>query len=161
MQIYILRHGIAEDKGAKQSDSDRALTGEGKKKLAAVLSVAAKAGVAPAVILTSPYKRARQTAEMAADALGYSEPPIETESLVPHGSPQAVWNEVRDRRAEESVLLAGHEPLLSQVVAYFLGTPALQFEFRKGAMVCLTVDSFRGEPHGVLQWILTPRLANA
>jgi len=145
----------------RQKDSDRALTGEGKKKLAAVLSVAAKAGAAPAVILTSPYKRARQTAEMAAEALGYSKPPIDTQSLEPDGSPQDVWSDVRDHRAEESLLLAGHEPLLSQVVAYFLGTPALQFEFRKGALVCLTIDNFRGEPHGVLQWILTPRLANA
>jgi phosphohistidine phosphatase len=161
MQVYILRHGIAEDQGARQSDSDRSLTAEGKRKLAAVLSAAAKAGVAPAVILTSPYKRARQTAEMAAEALGYSSPPVEIESLVPHGSPQAVWNDVRGHRTEESLLLAGHEPLLSQVVAYFLSAPALQFEFRKGALVCMTIENFRGEPHGVLQWILTPRLANA
>lgn len=161
MQLYILRHGIAEDKGARQNDADRALTNEGKKKLAAVLHVATKAGVAPAVILTSPFKRARQTAEMAAEALGYSKPPIQTESLIPSSSPQAVWNDVKDHRSEESLLLAGHEPLLSQVVAYFLGTPALQLEFRKGAIVCLTIENFRGEPHGVLQWILTPRLANA
>ncbi len=40
MQIYILRHGIAEDAAAGQSDSERALTSEGKKKLRNVLGVA-------------------------------------------------------------------------------------------------------------------------
>ena len=158
MQLYILRHGIAEEKGSKQKDPDRALTGEGKKKLAAVLNVAARAGVAPAIMNVDPKLIASDA--LAAEALGYSEPPMEVESLEPHGSPEGVWNDVRDHRAEESVLLAGHEPLLGQVVAYLLGTPALQLEFRKGAMVCLTVENFRGEPHGVLEWILTPRLAN-
>ncbi|MCU1259106.1 MAG: putative phosphohistidine phosphatase, SixA [Bryobacterales bacterium] len=160
MQVYILRHGIAEGHTARRRDSDRALTNEGTKKLASVLKVAGKAGVAPSLILTSPYVRARQTAEMAAEALNCPKPPLDIDSLVPHSSPQAVWNDVRDHRTEEALLLAGHEPLLSQVVGYFLAVPALQFDFKKGALVAMTIDNFRGEPHGVLQWILTPRLAN-
>ena len=69
MQIYILRHGIAEDAGPGQSDSERALTSEGKKKLRNVLRAAHEAGVTPALILTSPLKRAVQTAELAAEIL--------------------------------------------------------------------------------------------
>lgn len=160
MQVYILRHGIAEGHTARRRDSDRALTNEGKKKLASVLKVAGKGGVAPSLILTSPYVRARQTAEMAAEALNCPKPPLDIDSLVPPSSPEAVWKDVRDHRTEEALLLAGHEPLLSQVVAYFLGVPALQFDFKKGALVAIAIDNFRGDPQGVLQWILTPRTAN-
>jgi phosphohistidine phosphatase len=159
MDLYILRHGIAEEKGARQRDSDRALTEEGRKKLAAVLRMAHKAGVKPTAILTSPYLRAKQTAEMAAEILRSEAKPVTTESLVPESSPQAVWNEVKSHRTEPSLLLAGHEPLLSQLVANFLASPALRFNFRKGALVYLTIDNFRGEPHAVLEWILTAKVA--
>ena len=161
MELYVLRHGIAEDKGVQQKDADRALTDDGRKRLAAVLRRAAKAGVKPSLIVTSPYVRARQTAEMAGEILGCAAKPMDTKSLIPGNSPQAVWNEVRGHRTEEGLLLAGHEPLLSQLVSYLLASPALQFDFKKGALVSIRMDEFRGEPHGVLQWILTAKLANA
>ena len=66
MKIYILRHGIAEEAQGNQPDSERALTAEGKKKLRSVLRTAAAADVAPSLILTSPLRRAVQTAQIAA-----------------------------------------------------------------------------------------------
>ncbi len=161
MELFVLRHGIAEDKGAHRSDADRALTEEGRKKLTTVLKQAAKAGVAPSLILTSPYVRARQTAEMAADFLKCKQPLVEAKSLTPGHSPQDVWNDVREHRSEESLLLAGHNPLLSQLVGYLLASPALRFDFRKAGLVAVQVDQFRGEPHATLEWILTPKLAGA
>lgn len=161
MRLFILRHGIAEDHGSRAKDAERALTEEGREKLGAVLHRAAKAGVAPSLILTSPYVRARQTAQMAAEALGRGIPVLPVDSLVPHSSPQAVWQSVQEHRTEDSIMLAGHEPLLSQVVSHFLACPALRFEFRKGAIVAMEMDSFRGDPHGTLEWILTPRLAKS
>jgi phosphohistidine phosphatase len=159
MELYILRHGIAEDKAARGKDADRALTADGRKKLAMVLKRAAKAGVKPSLIITSPYVRARQSAEIAAETLGYADPLLESKALIPGSSPQAIWEEVRNHRTEEQLLLAGHEPLLSQTVSYLLSAPTLEFDFKKGAIVCLRIGSFRGDPHGVLQWILTPKIA--
>lgn len=158
MELYILRHGIAEPRGDGKRDQDRALTDDGRKKLTAVLKRAEKAGVKPSMILTSPYLRSKQTAAMAAEILGSGGKPVDAPSLVPDSSPQAVWNDVKAHRTEDSLLLAGHEPLLSQVVSYFLGSPALKFNFRKGALAFMTMDSFRGEPHGTLEWILTAKL---
>ena len=71
MEIYILRHGVAEEPQTGQPDSERALTSDGRKKLRNVLRTAAAAGVAPSLILTSPYKRALQTAQLAAEILDY------------------------------------------------------------------------------------------
>ena len=159
MQLYILRHGIAEDAGPGRSDEERALTGEGKDKLRRVLDRARRAGTTPTLILTSPYVRAVQTARLAAQHLGCRHEPVETDALVPSGSPLRVWEEIRAHHAEEQLLLSGHEPLLSQLVSYLLDSPALAVDMKKGAMVRIQLERFGPEPHGILVWMLTPKLA--
>jgi phosphohistidine phosphatase len=64
VQIYLLRHGIAEN---TTPDSERALTPEGREKLRRVLARARAADVALSLILSSPYRRAIETAEIAAE----------------------------------------------------------------------------------------------
>jgi len=159
MKIYILRHGIAEDVHAGQSDSERALTPEGKKKLRNVLRAAHAADVAPALILTSPYRRAIQTAEIAAEALSYKGELLRSKALEPGSHPRAVWDEIRAHKDQAEILLSGHEPLLSSLTSYLLGCPNLQIDFKKGALACLEIDRFAAEPHGALRWMLTPKLA--
>ncbi len=161
MEIYILRHGIAEDGQAGQPDSERALTADGRKKLRTVLRVAASAGVAPSLILTSPYKRALQTAQIAAEILDYKGELLRTKALEPSASPKAVWDEIRVHKDEARILLAGHEPLFSRLTAYLLGSPNLEVDFKKGAIACIELDRFPAEPHGVLRWLLTSKLASA
>src|SRR5215467_10817173 len=102
MEIYILRHGIAEDQNPG-GDARRSLTDEGRRKLRRVLGCAARANVSPSLILSSPYVRARQTAELAAEALGYRGKIVETPVLVPEGSPEALWEELRGRRGESAI----------------------------------------------------------
>jgi phosphohistidine phosphatase len=159
MEIYILRHGVAEEPQTGQPDSERALTADGRKKLRNGLRTAASAGVAPSLILTSPYKRALQTAQMAAEILQYKGELLRTQALEPGSSPKAVWDEIRVHKDESGILLAGHEPLFSRLTAYLLGSPNLVVEFKKGAMACIEVERFPAEPHGVLRWMLTSKLA--
>jgi phosphohistidine phosphatase len=158
MEIYILRHGIAEEAAPGMKDSDRALTSEGAAKLETVLRRARAAGVEPSVILTSPYLRARQTAEIAANALRCQPTLLDSRALVPDSSPEAVWNEIRTHKAEPQVLIAGHEPLLSAVYAYLLGEPSVQIDVKKGSLGRVDVDRFSGQPRGVLRWLLYPKL---
>jgi phosphohistidine phosphatase len=159
MELFLLRHGIAEDGAPGLPDAERELTADGRKKLDSVLKVAAGAGVAPEVILSSPYKRALQTAEMAAQRFGFKGDILPSDALVPDSHPEAVWAELREYRVAGQVLLAGHEPLFSATTAYLLNTPELRFEFKKGAIVRVSLLSFGARPHGVLHWILTPKLA--
>ncbi len=159
MDIYLLRHGIAEDGHASQPDPERALTAEGKKKLRSVLRAAAAADVRPSLILTSPYKRALQTAHLAAEILEYAGELVHTRTLEPGSQPQAVWEELRVHKDEPQILLAGHEPLFSALAAYLLGSPELPIDFKKGGMLCLAIDRFTAAPKGVLKWYLTPKLA--
>ncbi len=159
MELYIFRHGIAEDAVAGQSDADRALTDAGRKKTAEVVRTARRAGVDPSLIVSSPYLRAIQTARIAADEFGYRGEVLRTETLVPHGTPEDVWSELRDYRDERAVLLAGHEPLLSRLVAWLLAAPELRVDMKKAAMVRLDLESFGPAPQGTLRWMITPKLA--
>jgi phosphohistidine phosphatase len=157
--VYLLRHGIADERRPDRPDEKRALTEDGRKKLRLVLARARAAGVGPSLILTSPYVRAVQTAEVAAEALGYKGSIVRIDALTPGSSPEAVWREIRDRTGEAAILLAGHEPLLGQTAGYLLGTPALAIDLKKGALLRLDVDESARQPRGVLEWLLTAKLA--
>src|SRR5258708_4070556 len=135
MELYILRHGIAEEGKPGQRDSERALTDEGRKKLREVLRVAQRAGLNPDLMISSPYLRAVQTAEVAMDVLKYKGTLSQTPVLIPSSEPPAVWHEVRTHRDASSLMLVGHEPLLSQVVGYVLGAPSLLVDMKKAALV--------------------------
>jgi phosphohistidine phosphatase len=111
------------------------------------------------VILSSPYVRAVETAELAAELLGYKGQIVRTQALVPEASPDDVWQEIRSRRDEGALLFASHEPLMSATVAFLLGSPGLLVEMKKAALVRLDCDRFGPEPRGVLRWMLTPAIA--
>ena len=159
MQIYLLRHGIAEDAAPGQSDADRALTAEGREKLRRVLKRAAAAGVAPGAILSSPLRRAIETAEIAAELLGFSGKIGKTRVLAPETSPSDVWEEVRSHKDQRAILLASHEPLMSALTAFLLDTPALRVDMKKGALVRVDCDRLGSQPKGMLKWMITPGLA--
>lgn len=159
MQLYLIRHGVADDGKPGQADSERALTPEGKKKLRGILKAAREAGVAPTLVMTSPYRRAFETAELAAAELGYKGELVRTDTLIPAGKPEAAWDEVRVHQEEAQILLAGHDPLFTHLTGHLLGCPGLVIDFKKGAMVRIDLDRFGPAPRGVLKWMLVPKLA--
>lgn len=160
MQLYLLRHGIAEEGSAGSSDADRELTSEGRKKLRQVLEAASESGVAPTLILTSPFKRAVQTAEVARHLFGYKHQLLHTKALTPGATVEQVWEEVRVHRDEASILLVGHNPLFSDLAAYLIGAKAAHIHFKKGAIMRVDVESFLSQPKGTLRWYLTAKLAS-
>jgi phosphohistidine phosphatase len=158
MELYLFRHGIAEDAKPGRPDANRTLTDEGKRKVAEVVKAARRAGAEPSLILSSPYKRALETARIAAEGFDYKGEVVRTETLVPHGSPEKVWAELRDYREESAALLTGHEPLLSNLAAYLLSSPALRIEMKKAGMVRIDVETLGAVPRGTLRWMFTPKL---
>ena len=156
MQIYLLRHGIAENPERGHPDSERPLTAEGRDKLRRVLKRAATAGLDPSVILSSPYRRALETAAVAAEVLGFKGQIVRTTALAPESSPYDAWEELRNRKEERSILLSSHEPLMSTMAAFLLDSPTLQVDMKKAALVRIDCDRFGPQPAGVLKWMLTP-----
>jgi len=156
MQIYILRHGIADDPKPGRPDAERALTDEGREKLRRVLKRARAAGVAPSAMRSSPYRRAVETAEVAAKELDYAGTVEKTRALIPEASPSEIWNELRELKNEPAVLLASHEPLTGRLAAYLLGASSLEVDVKKGALIRIDCDKLGPEPRGVLKWMITP-----
>ncbi len=159
MELYLLRHGIAEEGHAGTPDADRGLTAEGRRKLRQVLTRAAQAGVNPDLILSSPLKRARQTAEIAKQELGYKEAISLSSALIPSAHPKDAWTEIRAHAGVDCLLLVGHNPLFSTLAAFLLGTPDAQIDFKKGSIMRIEFEHPTLQPRGVLRWYLTPRLA--
>jgi phosphohistidine phosphatase len=159
MELYLLRHGIADAGKPGGTDAARELTDEGRERTAAVLELARRSGAQPSLILSSPYVRARQTAKIAARELGYEGEIVTLDTLAPHGAPEDVWTDLRNHPHEDAILLAGHEPLLSALIAYLLNAPSLRVEMKKAALVRIDVEGMHAVPHGVLRWMLVPRLA--
>lgn len=157
MILYVLRHGIAEPRRPGRAEAARALTDEGRAKLSRVLKQAKRSDVKPAVILSSPLIRARQSAEMAAEALGYHSEIVETKSLSPRATVEETWEVVRQYQGQPQILVTGHEPHLNNFIAYALEAPSLRLDLKKGALVCIQIDRRAKTPHGVLEWILTPK----
>jgi phosphohistidine phosphatase len=156
MQIYLLRHGIAEDAKPGRPDAERPLTAEGRDKLRRVLKRARTAELDPSLILSSPYRRAIETAVVAAEVLAYKGEIVRTPALVPEASPFDAWEEIRRRKSERAILLSSHEPLMSSLVAFLLDSPALHVDMKKAALVRIDCERFGPKAAGLLKWMLTP-----
>lgn len=158
MRIYLLRHGIAEE-GFGKPDSERNLTADGRKKLREVLRVARAAEVSPSIILSSPYNRAVQTAQVAKEDLGYDGDILLSSAFTPMSREQDAWDEIRVHKGVEQLLVASHEPLMSGLSAFLLNAPGLHVDFKKAGMLAIDIGTLGAQPHGILAWYLTPRLA--
>ncbi len=153
MNIDILRHGAADAAGPGSPDADRELTEQGRADLTDVLTRAREAGARPTLILTSPLVRARDTAKLAAEILGYTGPIEQSRALEPERSPFDLWDEIRTRQDESEILLAGHLPLLGDLASILLGKGV---GIGTATMVRIQVPELVPEPAGKLEWIIRP-----
>ncbi len=157
MRLYLVRHGIAEDHHPL-SDAQRALTPRGRLKMAEVAKGLSKIKVRPDLILTSPLRRAMETASILADGLGG----IRIEQLRELGQgpyqPADIVEAIRPYNELKEVALVGHQPGLGELAAFMLtwSSSGCEIEFKKGSVVCL--DRLPGNDRCVLAWSLPPRI---
>lgn len=156
-ELILLRHGKS-DWGAGTADAERPLSGRGRESARAMGRMITLIGRVPDLVLSSPARRARSTADLAAEAGSWPSPIVEDERLCP-GSARQVIEVVRERAGEmHRVLVVGHEPTLSQTAALLLGGASLRMA--TGAAACIEVDGWEtlGPEAGALLWMITPRL---
>lgn len=161
MEIYILRHGIAapQDRIRYPDDSRRPLTKEGRRKMRAIARAMKKMNLDLDLILSSPYVRASQTAEIAAKALG-EELLKYSEHLRSGGNPRALVKELNQLPASQSrIVLVGHEPYLSKFISTLVtgSATALSMTLKKGGLCKLSVERLKDGHCATLEWLLTPR----
>ena len=158
MDLYLLRHGEAEPRSASVAEARRQLTEKGSRDVGRVIERSQTVKVKPGLILSSPNVRARQTADIAAEILKVKVE--ESSQLLPSVEPHLIWDELREHADTQEIMLVGHEPHMSRLVSFLLMT-MLAIDFKKGALIRVEVDNPPAQPHGVLKWILTPKLAGA
>jgi phosphohistidine phosphatase len=159
MDVFVLRHAIAEYAAAGQADSERRLTDEGTAKLRVVVKKAQAAGFSPGVVLTSPYVRTRQTTEVMLDELGSRCETIVTENLTPDANVLDLWSEMREYGRIGPLVVVGHNPLLSELVSVMMGSSRYAVEMKKAALAYVTDVGQGSQPQGRLVWMLTAKLA--
>src|SRR6185295_15997011 len=161
--ILVLRHGIAEPASPGVADEERALTSEGKRKTREVARGMRVLELPVERILSSPLRRAHETASIVADTLGLGDAVEITDALAPGAGAEAVFRALGSgrqatRSAPRGIVLVGHEPDLGELVSTLLvGTPGLlQVAFKKAGLAGVAVTSLPPRAAGVLEFFLTP-----
>ncbi|CEJ44999.1 phosphohistidine phosphatase SixA [Umezakia ovalisporum] len=161
MQLYLIRHGIAEEKQPDIKDEDRRLTQKGRQKTEKVARKIKKLGLQFDVILTSPLVRARQTAEILV-ANKLSTDWEESFHLAPNGHIHRwlnEWLEPKNYAQKSQIALVGHEPCLSNWAEILLwGEVKNSLVLKKTGMIGIKLPEM-GSPLGRSQmfWLIPPR----
>ncbi len=161
MKLYLLRHGVAVERGTPgfRVDSDRPLTPKGERGMKRIAAGIRALDFVPRVILSSPYVRARRTAEIVASELGISEDLKFSKHLAANADPTALVDELtQDFATCASVMLVGHEPYMSGLISVLIsGDSDSVLVFKKGGLCRLDIDSLEYGRCGTMDWLLTPR----
>lgn len=151
-QLWFLRHADAEPHGAR-ADSERRLTPRGERQARLAGVALARAGVSFQAVLVSPKVRARQTAELAAGEWGEQATAPRTHAPLAGGFDAAqALDALAGTGADARVLLVGHEPDLSTVVAELTGA---RIDLKKGGLAVVRLEG--GARGGELVVLLRPR----
>jgi phosphohistidine phosphatase len=154
MDIWLLRHAMAEERAASGRDEDRELTSDGAKRARAVARGLASLHPGIGLILTSPYRRAKQTAEPAAEALGLERALRESRALEPDRAPEEVLAELEGLETDE-VLLVGHQPHLGILLGHLVTAGRAEIPLKKASVARVTIE---GRGAGALRALLPARV---
>lgn len=164
MELIIMRHGLAEDREefARKNPEDalRPLTMKGRKRTQKVAMKLRDWVDEIDLIVSSPFTRARQTAELVSQIFIETKV-VEAPELVPASPPQAFKRWLRAHgEGHKRILIVGHEPQLSVLASFLMAdqTESL-LELKKSGVLCLKIENFKTVAPGTakLMWLIQPR----
>jgi phosphohistidine phosphatase len=162
MELYLVRHAIAgvRDPNVWPDDSLRPLTKKGMRRFREAACGLDRFAPRPDAVLSSPFARAWQTAEILAEEAGWPDP-IACDALKEY-APAEVLAALGPHAGADSVALVGHEPYLSALTLTLMGqSPRLSLEMKKGGVACLRMEQLDFNSPGQLLWFLPPRVLRA
>ncbi len=151
MILYFVRHGIAEDWAESGLDQDRRLTERGRKRIRQCAQALRLLEIKPAIIFSSPFPRAAETALIIAEALG-TDPPVLKEQLQPEAAHSELLTEWLNADCD-SIMIVGHQPNLSEYVAQLAGY-GTNLIFKKGTVCRVEMQGELGQ----ISWLLPPKV---
>ena len=158
MNLYLMRHAIAAEAEEAMADSLRPLTEKGRNKLGIIARTLTKMDLRVDLIMTSPYLRARQTADVLAAALNIKTSClVESVNLMPGGFGDKLVTEINAMAFRENLLLVGHEPGLSQFIGMLVaGDASLEVPLKKAGLCKLSIKELTYSRCARLEWLLSP-----
>lgn len=160
IQLYLIRHGIAADRGPDYPDDwHRPLTTVGTARMRLEAVALAALSVTFDHVISSPLVRARQTADIVAGDGAPSTPvPVtDSEALAFDGTPDDVRQVLARYPDAGSIALVGREPNIGELAGALTGA-RWPLRFKKGAVCRIDLTGNHHGPPGELRWFLTPRL---
>lgn len=161
MELFLIRHGIATERGIGIKDEERSLTEEGRQKTRKVAKRLFDLGLRFDLILTSPLVRSRQTAEILHSS-GLSSKLEESSYLAPDGNIQTLidWLEQQHNLVSDTQLaMVGHQPELGQWAEILVwGEARASLVVKKAGIIGLKLPE-TGSPVGRSQlfWLTPPK----
>jgi len=156
MELYFLRHGPAAPKSMGIMDAELPLTKPGERMIEKSAVALRLLKIRFDRILTSPYLRAYQTAEIIAKGLGLKRKLEKFDGLKSGATLERIRQELEKAGPDDRILLVGHEPDLGQIIGSILRLGSGQaLPLGKGDLCRLDWDP--SEP-GELVWLLSAEL---
>ncbi|MBL8101206.1 MAG: phosphohistidine phosphatase SixA [Anaerolineales bacterium] len=157
MNLYLIRHAIAEEENPSGDDSQRALTDKGSKRMRQIAKGLRILGVEFDMILSSPYVRAKETAKILSDVFKMKKQVAFSDNLFPMGDPEKLIAEINEKYSVDSLAIVGHEPCLTGFASFLTArnTP-VDMTLKKGGVCRLSADDLRHSRVATLEWLLTP-----
>ncbi len=160
MLLLLVRHADAGDRDPAQwpDDTLRPLTEKGRKVHGKVTKSLRETGLVPELVLTSPWLRAAQTAEVMTQGLGLA-PPIPCPPLATEPDLQALDAVVGPRKGRAVVALVGHSPWIEELAAMLLTGSAkgMAVDFPKSGVLCAEAERVSAGG-GILRFLLRPKM---
>ena len=161
MLLRLVRHAHAGDRDPSQwpDDTQRPLSDKGRKAHAKISRTLRNLELAPELLLTSPWLRAKQTAEIMHEVMLLPQPPVSCAALADDPDLAAIAAEAGPRGERTVVALVGHSPWMEELAALLLtgSDRGLKIDLPKSGVVAM--DTPRLAPAAAtLRFVLRPKM---
>jgi phosphohistidine phosphatase len=157
-EIYLVRHAIAEERGdAYPDDSLRPLTAKGTARFRKIAKRLVELDVSVDVIVSSPFVRARQTADILAGALRSHPPIVESRGMEPNAGYPQLRALLDEHREAGGIALVGHNPSIGKFAARLIGLDG-SLDLKKGGVCRIDFETLPSPGPGRLRWLAVPRM---
>lgn len=160
MRLILIRHAKAEvrDSTRYPDDAQRPLTTKGREEQAAMARAMKRMGITLDHLVTSPFLRAYETADIIARSMKWTQPLDVAPVLGPEFTVDGVLAYLQQYPVTASVACVGHEPYLSMLAASLLHpTEHLSIDFKKSGAMGFDFQGRAARGAGTLLYFLRPR----
>jgi phosphohistidine phosphatase len=165
LELYLLRHGDVGRRmaiAAGQNSGDLPLTIAGREEIAVLARSIKHLNLKFDAIISSPLKRAIQTAKIIAKALVMEKKISIWNELVPEGNRSKLYGRLNQYTRESTILMVGHQPYLTNIICDMIFQKRVnqvgQINLKKAGLAKIRVISLIPDTSGELRWLLTPRI---